>query len=78
MTEVRAFLAARTATPVPPTVISLLDDVADRTERFIDRGAMRVIHCAELGVRRMWPGTPSPVRTAGCTSWSNARPARFV
>ena len=47
MTEVRAFLAARTATPLPPTVISLIDDVADRTERFVDRGAMRVIDCAD-------------------------------
>jgi hypothetical protein len=45
--DVRAFLVARTATPLPPTVISLLDDVADRARRFVDRGAMRVIECAD-------------------------------
>lgn len=45
--DVRAFLEARTATPLPPTVISLLEDVADRTGRFVDRGAMRVIECAD-------------------------------
>jgi hypothetical protein len=44
---VRAFLEARTATSLPPTVISLLDDVADRTQRFVDPGAMRVIECAD-------------------------------
>ena len=47
MADVRAFLTARTATPLPPVVISLLDDLADRTERFVDRGAMRVIDCAD-------------------------------
>jgi hypothetical protein len=47
MADVRAFLTARTATPLPPAVISLIDDVADRTQRFIDRGAMRVIDCAD-------------------------------
>ena len=46
MADVRAFLTARTATPLP-VVISLLDDRADRTERFVDRGAMRVIDCAD-------------------------------
>jgi hypothetical protein len=45
--DVRAFLEARTATPLPPTVTSLLDEVADRTRRFVDRGAMRVIECAD-------------------------------
>jgi hypothetical protein len=45
--DVRAFLAARTATPLPPAVTNLLDDVADRTQRFVDRGAMRVIDCAD-------------------------------
>jgi hypothetical protein len=45
--DVRAFLEARTATPLPPTVDSLLDDIADRTRRFVDRGAMRVIECAD-------------------------------
>lgn len=47
MTEVRAFLTSRTATPLPPTVISLLDDIAERAECFVDRGAMRVIDCAD-------------------------------
>jgi hypothetical protein len=45
--DVRAFLAARAATPLPPPVTSLLDEVADRTQRFVDRGAMRVIECAD-------------------------------
>jgi hypothetical protein len=45
--DVRAFLQARTETPLPPTVISLLAEVADRTRRFVDRGAMRVIECTD-------------------------------
>ena len=45
--DVRAFLEARTATPLPRTVISLLDEVADRMRRFVDRGAMRVIECTD-------------------------------
>lgn len=44
---VRAFLEARTATQLPPSVIGLLDEVADRTGRFVDRGAMRVIECTD-------------------------------
>ena len=47
MADVRAFLTARTAMPLPPALISLLDDVADRAQRFVDRGAMRVIDCAD-------------------------------
>jgi Helicase conserved C-terminal domain len=47
MAEVRTFLAARAVTPLPPAVLSVLDDVADRTQRLIDRGAMRVIDCAD-------------------------------
>ncbi len=47
MADVRAFLAARTATPLPQAVISLLDDLTDRAQRFVDRGTMRVIDCAD-------------------------------
>ncbi len=44
---VREFLTARAATPIPATVASLLDDVARRAERLVDRGPMRVIECAD-------------------------------
>jgi Helicase conserved C-terminal domain len=44
---VQEFLAARAATPIPETVVSLLDDVAQRAERLVDRGPMRVIECAD-------------------------------
>ena len=47
MADVRAFLTARTAIPLPPALIGLLEDVADRARRLVDRGAMRVIDCAD-------------------------------
>ena len=50
MADVRVFLAARAATQLPPSVVSLLDDVADRMHRFVDRGAMRVIDCADAAL----------------------------
>jgi hypothetical protein len=42
---VREFLEVRSATPLPPAVAELLADVEQRTQRFVDRGAMRVIDC---------------------------------
>ena len=45
--EVREFLAARTAAPIPASVVSLLEEVAERAERLVDRGPMRVIDCAD-------------------------------
>jgi hypothetical protein len=44
---VREFFAARTATPIPASVANLLEEVAERTERLVDRGPMRVIDCAD-------------------------------
>ncbi|HWF23916.1 MAG TPA: helicase-associated domain-containing protein [Solirubrobacteraceae bacterium] len=44
---VREFLIARATTPIPAPVASLLDDVAHRAERLVDRGPMRVIECAD-------------------------------
>jgi hypothetical protein len=45
--DVREFLASRTAIPIPASVTSLLEEVAERTERLVDRGPMRVIDCAD-------------------------------
>jgi hypothetical protein len=45
--DVREFLAARAGAPIPASVVDLLDEVARRTERLIDRGSMRVIDCAD-------------------------------
>ena len=45
--EIREFLAARSAAPLPDTVGRLLEDVADRGERVHDRGLARLIECAE-------------------------------
>jgi hypothetical protein len=45
--DVREFLAARACAPIPPSVVDLLDDIARRGERLIDRGPMRVIDCAD-------------------------------
>ncbi len=45
--DVQEFLAARSFTPLPAVVVSLLEDVAERTERLVDRGSMRVIECAD-------------------------------
>lgn len=44
---VREFLDARAVTPIPESVTSLLDEVAERGERLVDRGPMRVIDCAD-------------------------------
>ena len=43
--DVREFLIARSATPLPATILSLLGDIADQAQRFVDRGPMRVIDC---------------------------------
>jgi len=45
--EIREFLAARSAAPLPDTVERLLEDVADRCARVRDRGLARLIECAE-------------------------------
>jgi hypothetical protein len=44
---VREFLTARAAAPIPTAVATLLDDVAQRAERLVDRGPMRVIDCTD-------------------------------
>jgi hypothetical protein len=45
--DVLEFFAARTATPIPASVTTLLDDIAERTDRLVDRGPMRVIDCTD-------------------------------
>ena len=45
--EVRMFLTARSSTPIPATVAGMLDDIAERVQRFVDRGPMRVIDCTD-------------------------------
>ncbi|MGA7236348.1 MAG: hypothetical protein WBY44_11755 [Bryobacteraceae bacterium] len=45
--EVREFLAARGGPAIPETVTRLLDDVAERTTKFQDRGLARLIECAD-------------------------------
>ena len=47
MAEVREFLTTRSATPIPASVLRELDDVAERSERLVDRGPMRVIDCTD-------------------------------
>jgi len=43
----RQFLEMRSASPVPPAVADLLADIEQRTQRFVDRGPMRVIDCGD-------------------------------
>jgi hypothetical protein len=43
----RQFLEVHTATALPPAVVDLLSDVEQRTQRFVDRGLMRVIECTD-------------------------------
>lgn len=45
--EIREFLSARSASPLPDTVSRLLADVADRGARVQDLGLARLIECAE-------------------------------
>lgn len=45
--EIREFLAARSGTPIPDTVVRLLEDVADRSVKVHDRGLARLIECAD-------------------------------
>ncbi|MGH7427218.1 MAG: hypothetical protein ACREJ4_02455, partial [Candidatus Methylomirabilaceae bacterium] len=45
--EIREFLLARSASPLPATVSRLLADVADRGARVQDCGLARLIECAE-------------------------------
>jgi hypothetical protein len=45
--EIREFLAARSGTPIPDTVVRLLADVADRSVKVHDRGLARLIECAD-------------------------------
>ena len=39
--EIREFLEARSGTPLPETVVRLLEDLSDRSERVHDRGMAR-------------------------------------
>jgi hypothetical protein len=43
----RQFLEVHAATALPPAVVDLLSDVEQRTQRFVDRGLMRVIDCTD-------------------------------
>jgi hypothetical protein len=45
--EVREFLKARGGPAIPETVVRLLDDVAERTMKFQDRGLARLVECAD-------------------------------
>ena len=45
--QIRDFLTARSDVPLPPTVATLLDDVARRARALTDRGAARLIECAD-------------------------------
>lgn len=44
--EIQEFLAARNGAPIPDTVARLLQDVADRSAKVLDRGLTRLIECA--------------------------------
>jgi hypothetical protein len=45
--EIRTFLVARSGAAIPDTVERLIDDVAERTTLFHDRGLARLIECAD-------------------------------
>jgi Helicase conserved C-terminal domain len=45
--EIREFLSARSGAPLPDTVTSLIEDVAERGARVHDRGLARLIECAD-------------------------------
>ncbi|MBM4354456.1 MAG: hypothetical protein FJ109_11805 [Deltaproteobacteria bacterium] len=45
--EVREFLASRSSTPIPDTVLRLLADVANRVTKVRDRGLARLVECAD-------------------------------
>lgn len=45
--EIQEFLTARSRTPIPNTVARLLEDVADRSAKVLDRGLARLIECAD-------------------------------
>jgi hypothetical protein len=45
--EIREFLTARSGTEIPDTVARLLDDVAERSVKLLDRGLARLIECAD-------------------------------
>ena len=47
MEEIREFLAARSGAALPDTIARLLDDVAERTTKIVDRGLARLIECAD-------------------------------
>jgi len=47
LVEIREFLSARSGAPIPDTVARLLDDVADRSAKVLDRGLARLIECAD-------------------------------
>jgi hypothetical protein len=45
--EIQRFLTARGAGPLPETVDRLLEDVANRSAKVLDRGLARLIECAD-------------------------------
>jgi len=45
ISEIRDFLAARTDAALPDTVLHLLEDVSERSEKVLDRGLARLIEC---------------------------------
>ncbi len=50
ISEIREFLSVRTATPLPNTVVRLLDDTADRCACVHDRGMARLVECDEAAI----------------------------
>jgi hypothetical protein len=45
--EIQEFLSARSGGPLPDTVARLLEDVADRSAKVLDRGLARLVECAD-------------------------------
>jgi hypothetical protein len=51
--ELREFLEAKSAAPLPQTVAVFLDDLADKTGKLTDCGTARLIACAEPHVAEL-------------------------
>ncbi len=45
--EIREFLTARSSVAIPDTVAHLLDDVAERSTKVLDRGLVRLVECSD-------------------------------
>lgn len=47
VSEISEYLEARSGAPLPDTVIRLLKNIADRSQRVVDRGMARLVECDE-------------------------------